>query len=167
MKFIVRSRCSITHGCWWWGGPLWHWDWICRWLLLHHPFWWWGKGEIFYHILWVETVLVPIIDQNTQANSYNHLQIDRPYIALNSESYIWLGQPRTQNMQENWLQILLQKTVHSKDKSKYSCESALYFDLDSDIFKENCNFTYYFNKRYKTYNLWWQKWDYSSKLARQ
>ena len=36
----------------------------------------------------IETVPVPIIDQNVQAQSYTHLQVDRPYIALNSETYI-------------------------------------------------------------------------------
>ena len=36
----------------------------------------------------IETVPVPIIDQNKQAHSYTHLQIDRPYIALNFETYI-------------------------------------------------------------------------------
>ena len=40
----------------------------------------------------IETVLVPIIDQNTQAQSYTHLQVDRPYIALNSEIYITVRQ---------------------------------------------------------------------------
>ena len=38
----------------------------------------------------IEMVPVPIIDQNEQAHSYNHLQVDRPYIALNSETYISL-----------------------------------------------------------------------------
>ena len=33
-----------------------------------------------------------------------------------------------------------------KHKSKYSCESAIYFNLGSDIIKENCKFAYYFNK---------------------
>ena len=28
----------------------------------------------------IETVPVPIIDQNTQAHSYMHLQVNRPYI---------------------------------------------------------------------------------------
>ena len=32
----------------------------------------------------IETVPVPIIDQNIQMQSYTHLQIDRPHIALNS-----------------------------------------------------------------------------------
>ena len=30
-------------------------------------------------------------------------------------------------------------------KSKYSCEHVIYFNLDSEIIKENCNFVYYFN----------------------
>ena len=34
----------------------------------------------------IETAPVPTVDQNKHANSY--LQIDRPYIALNSEMYI-------------------------------------------------------------------------------
>ena len=33
-----------------------------------------------------------------------------------------------------------------KHKSKHSCESTIYFDLSSEIIKENCNFMYYFNK---------------------
>ena len=33
-----------------------------------------------------------------------------------------------------------------KYKSKYSCENAIYFNLGSEIIKENCNFAYHFNK---------------------
>ena len=40
----------------------------------------------------IETVPVQIIDNNTQAQSYMHLQIDKPYIALNSETYISIRQ---------------------------------------------------------------------------
>ena len=32
-----------------------------------------------------------------------------------------------------------------KYKSKYSCESAIYFNQGSEIIKENCNFAYCFN----------------------
>ena len=38
----------------------------------------------------IETVPVPIIDQNKQEHSYTHLQIDRSYIALKFETYILL-----------------------------------------------------------------------------
>ena len=33
-----------------------------------------------------------------------------------------------------------------KHKSKYSCESAIYFDLNSETIKENCRFKFYYNK---------------------
>ena len=36
----------------------------------------------------LETVPVPIVDKNTKANSYTELQIKKPCIALNSETYI-------------------------------------------------------------------------------
>ena len=38
----------------------------------------------------IETEPVPIIDLNKKAYSYTHLEVDRPYIALNSETYILL-----------------------------------------------------------------------------
>ena len=40
----------------------------------------------------IETVPVPIVDQNKQAHCYTHLPIDRPYTSLNSETYISLRQ---------------------------------------------------------------------------
>ena len=40
----------------------------------------------------LETVPVPIIDQSTQAHSYTQLQIEKTYIALNSETYISIQQ---------------------------------------------------------------------------
>ena len=45
-------------------------------------------------------VPVPIIDLNKKAYSYTHLQVDRPYIALNSETS---ETPKTENMQKYWL----------------------------------------------------------------
>ena len=38
----------------------------------------------------LETVPVPIMDENEKAQSYSYLQVRKPYIALNSESYITL-----------------------------------------------------------------------------
>ena len=40
----------------------------------------------------LETVPVPILDQNDRVHSYTHLQVEKPYIALNSETYISLRQ---------------------------------------------------------------------------
>ena len=33
-----------------------------------------------------------------------------------------------------------------KQKSEYSCKSTIYFDLDSEIIKENCKFNFYYTK---------------------
>ena len=38
----------------------------------------------------IETVPVPILDTNNKAQSYTQLRIDKPYIALNDETYISL-----------------------------------------------------------------------------
>ena len=40
----------------------------------------------------LETVTVPILDANDKAHSYTHLQVKKPYIALNSETRISLRQ---------------------------------------------------------------------------
>ena len=47
------------------------------------------KPLILYQL---ETVSVPVLDQNTKAQSYTHLRIKKHYIALNSETYISLRQ---------------------------------------------------------------------------
>ena len=36
----------------------------------------------------IETVPVPVLDTNFQAQSYTQLKIDKPYIALDEETYI-------------------------------------------------------------------------------
>ena len=45
------------------------------------------KRLIMYQI---ETVPVPILDENEQVQSYTELKIEKPYIALNKEMYITL-----------------------------------------------------------------------------
>ena len=45
------------------------------------------KKLIMYQI---ETVLVPILDENEQAHSYTELKKEKPYIALNEDMYITL-----------------------------------------------------------------------------
>ena len=38
----------------------------------------------------IETVPVPILDENEQTHSYTELKIEKSYIALNKETYITL-----------------------------------------------------------------------------
>ena len=45
------------------------------------------RGLVMYQI---ETVPIPILDRNDQAQSYTQLKINKPYIVLNTETYITL-----------------------------------------------------------------------------
>ena len=37
-----------------------------------------------------------------------------------------------------------------KHKSRYSCESAIYFNLNTETTKENCRFNFHYNKTHIT-----------------
>ena len=81
-------------------------------------------------------------------NSYTQLQIDRPHIGLNSETYISLRQQELRTCKKIGYKFYCEELYMIKLTLKYSCESVIYFDLDSDIINQNCNFAYYFNKTY-------------------
>ena len=81
-----------------------------------------------------------------QAQSYTHLQVDRPYIALNSETYIKMRQQELRICKRIGYEFYCKELFVVKHKSKYICESMIYFDLGSEIRKENCNFDFYYNK---------------------
>ena len=98
---------------------------------------------IFYQI---ETVPIPIIDQNTQAHSYMHLQVDRPYIALTSETYITIRQQELRKCKRIGYEFYCEELFSVKHKSKYSCKSTIYFDLSPEIIKKNCKFDFYYSK---------------------
>ena len=94
----------------------------------------------------LETVPVPILDQNNRAHSYTHLQVKKPYIVLNSEMYISLWQQELRTCKRIGYEFYCEELFVVKHKTKYSCESAIYFNLGTDIIKENCNFRFYYNK---------------------
>ena len=94
----------------------------------------------------LETVPAPVLDKNTNAQSYIHLQIRKPYIALNSETYISLRQQELRSCKRIGYDFYCEELFIVKHKSSYSCESAISFNLITDIIKNNCNFNFYFNK---------------------
>ena len=101
------------------------------------------KPLILYQL---ETIPVPNLDKNTKAQSYTHLQVKKPYIALNSEKYIFLRQQELKSCQRTGYEFYCEELFIVKHKSSYSCESAIYFNLTTDIIKSNCDFDFYFNK---------------------
>ena len=94
----------------------------------------------------IETVPVPILDTNTKANSYTHLQVNKPYIALNKETYISLTNEELRSCKIIGKMFYCKELFVVKHKSSYGCESAIYFNLTTDIIKDNCNFSFYYNK---------------------
>ena len=93
-----------------------------------------------------ETVPVPIVDENEQVQSCTYLQVKKPYIALNSETYISLRTQELDTCKKIGYEYYCEVLFVVRHKTQHSCESAIYFDLGADIIKENCEFQYYFNK---------------------
>ena len=93
----------------------------------------------------IETVPVPIVDENEQAQSYTYLQVKKPYIALYSETYISFRMQELDTCKKIGYEFYCEELFVVKHKFQHSCESAIYFDLGIDIIKENCDFQYYFN----------------------
>ena len=101
------------------------------------------KPLILYQL---QTVPVSILDKNTKAHSYTHLQVRKPYITLNSETYISLRQQELRSCKCIGYEFYCEELFLVKHKFSYSCESDIYFNLPTDIIKSNCNFNFYFNK---------------------
>ena len=94
----------------------------------------------------LETVPVPILDKNDEAQSYTLLQPRKPYITFNSETYIALRQQELRTGKRIGYEFYCKELFIVKHKTSYRCESAIYFNLDTDIIKENCDFSFYYNK---------------------
>ena len=93
----------------------------------------------------LETVPVPILDKNIEAQSYTCLRVNKPYLALNSETYISLRHQELRSRRKIGYEFYCEELSIVKHKSSYSCESAIYFNLTMDNIKNNCNFDFYFN----------------------
>ena len=94
----------------------------------------------------LETVPFPIIDHNPNAQSYTELRIKKPYIALNSETYINIQQQELATCKRIGYEFCCEELFIVRHKTIHSCKSTIYFDLDTEIIKCNCNFLFYFNK---------------------
>ena len=101
------------------------------------------KPLVLYHL---ETVPVPILDTNTEAHSNTHLHVNKPYLVLNSETYISLTHQELRSCKMIGNEFYCEELFIVKHKSSYSCESAIYFNLTTDIIRNNCNFDFYYNK---------------------
>ena len=79
------------------------------------------KRLIMYQI---ETVPVPILDENKQANSYTELKIEKPYIAFNEKTYITLHAQELKMCKKIVYEYYCEELFAVKSKTRYSCASA-------------------------------------------
>ena len=84
----------------------------------------------------IETVPVPIIDQNTPADSYMHQQVVRPHIVATAETYITIRQQELCTCKIIGYEFYCEELFMVKHKSRYSCESTIYFDLGPEIIRK-------------------------------
>ena len=96
----------------------------------------------------LETVPVPIIDRNKNAQSYTYLKVTKPDIALNSETYISLQIQELKTCKKIGYEFYCEELFVVKHRSQHNCESAIYFDSIAKIIKETCEFQYFYNKTY-------------------
>ena len=101
------------------------------------------KRLIMYQI---ETISVPISDENEQAQSYTQLKIDKPYIALNTETYITLHTQELSTCKKIEYEYYCEELFIVKSKTRYSCTTAIYFKLGLEVIKENWEFEFHYNK---------------------
>ena len=101
------------------------------------------KPLILYQL---ETVPVLILDTNTEVQSYTHLKVKKPYLALNSETYISLTHQELRSCKKIGNEFYCEELFIVKHKSSHSCENAIYFNLTTDIIRNNCNFDFYYDK---------------------
>ena len=94
----------------------------------------------------VETIPVLILDMNERADSYTWIRIDKPYITLNLDTYISIRMEELRTCKKIGYEYYCEELFVVKSKAKYSCTTALYFQLDRQTIKENCIFDYYYNK---------------------
>ena len=92
----------------------------------------------------METVPVPTVYENKQVQSYTYLKVKKPYIALNSETYISLRKQELTTCKKIGFKFYCEILFVVKHKTKYSCKSAIYFNLGIKIIKENWGFPIFF-----------------------
>ena len=81
------------------------------------------KRLVMYQI---ETVPVPILDENKQVHSYTELKIKKPYITLNEEMYITLHSQESKMCKRIRYEYYCKELFVIKSKMRYSCASTIY-----------------------------------------
>ena len=85
-----------------------------------------------------ETIPVPVKDRNPDLNTYTRITPVKPYLAVSQAHYIELKTEELRMCKTIHFKYYCEEIFLVKHKSKYSCASALFFDLDMKTIMANC-----------------------------
>ena len=95
----------------------------------------------------LEMVPVPIVYENTRVQSYTELKNKEAIHSVKLWNiYIYIQQQELATCKRIGYEFYCKELFVVRHKSIHSCESAIYFYLDTEIIKWNCDFVFYFNK---------------------
>ena len=100
------------------------------------------KPKTLYEI---ETVQVPIPDQNPEANSFSEVQYRKPYIAVNDDFYIQLHIQELQMCKTIRHVYYCEELFLIKHRTHPTCESAIFYKAPPMTVYSVCTFKYFHN----------------------
>ena len=93
----------------------------------------------------IETVPVPIPDQNRQADSYSQVRIQKSCIAAGMDYYIQIRMTEMLMCKSIGYIYYCEELFVVKHKSKHSCASVIFHELGLQHVIQNCKFDYMYN----------------------
>ena len=115
-------------------------------LIVQFPVFVHPQSQQHWTLYQLETVPVSIIEKNRNAQSYTHLQVTKPYIALNSETYISLRIQELEACKKISYEFYCEELFVVKHRSLQNCKSEIYFDMNTEIKKKIVNFNIFIIK---------------------
>ena len=94
----------------------------------------------------IETVPVPIVDQDPEASSFTELMIQKPYFAASDSSYIQLRNPELFCCKKVQEEYFCEETFMVKHTHHHTCESALFYNRSEELIASQCPFQFYHNR---------------------
>ena len=95
----------------------------------------------------IETVPVPIPDENEKADSYSQVQIEKPYIAVGTEYYIQLRMTEMIMCRSIRFTYYCEELFVVKHKSAHGCVSTIFYDMGPKRVTESCEFKYMYDAK--------------------
>ena len=94
----------------------------------------------------IKTVPVPIVGKNTKAKFLYGNTSKETIHSIKFRNIYKYTSAELATCKRIGYEFYCEELFVVRHKSIHSCESAIYFDLDTDIIKRNCDFIFYYNK---------------------